>query len=243
MRYSKGKSMSIDIDRPKTRQDKTRYVVATLLVLGLTSTLVQVATAASLGLSLQYDRWSTGGLLAFVGAIYMGVKCKTWEDWKRKIWIWVVLTALVALVVSYQFGKLSLSANTTTSGSEVSVLEPVEDGGPLTDAELQELRDARAEIDQRLWAFLDQQGSEEAEYKQMYQDLIARGDTEEEIIQVMDDMYWAGDVDEYQYCVMYQWYFDVAYEPISQEELVSTCTDWIVELWYQEMMESSSTGN
>ncbi len=81
------------------RRNGLKYATATLLAVGLTSTVAQFVAAASLGIT-QYFEWeaSSGGLIALLGSIYMWAKCPNWEFWKRWIWLWVGPTVILAFI-------------------------------------------------------------------------------------------------------------------------------------------------
>lgn len=76
------------------------FVGATLLLLGVVSTATQYVTAAAFGLPIFSTTgrvWSTGGLVAVVASVYMGVKCRSWADFRRRIGVWMGLTVILAV--------------------------------------------------------------------------------------------------------------------------------------------------
>lgn len=78
---------------------------ATLFAIGAISTVVQFVTALSMNTAQYFDwRWSTGGLLALVAAIFMWAKAKNWQQWRRGVLPWLVVTGLIA------FGSISVQS-------------------------------------------------------------------------------------------------------------------------------------
>lgn len=76
-----------------------RFATATLAVLGITSTLAQYLSLASLGHLQEVEpQVSTGGLFALIAAIVMWVKCPSWSSWKKWIWPLVAIGAVLAIV-------------------------------------------------------------------------------------------------------------------------------------------------
>ena len=74
---------------------------ATLAVVALASTLAQFLALASLGhLDDVEPQVSTGGLLALLAAIVMGLKCPSWSYWKKWIWVWVGIVTVLAFVTT-----------------------------------------------------------------------------------------------------------------------------------------------
>lgn len=56
--------------------------------------------AATLGLALNWDGTrSTGGVVALVASIVMGLACRSWEAWRKWIWLPVAITVLIAFVM------------------------------------------------------------------------------------------------------------------------------------------------
>ena len=100
--------MSDGVEAPKSTLGRGRFVAATLVVVAAVSTATQYLTAGAFGLPVDFaagDRvWSTGGLLAVIASIYMGVKCDNWVDFRRRIGVWAGLTAALA------FGAVALIA-------------------------------------------------------------------------------------------------------------------------------------
>ena len=116
-----------------SKPDKWRFAGATLLVLGLTSTAAQFvarqAFAPDMPLAAGESGWSTGGLVALVGSIYMAIKCQTWKDFRRRIGVLIGITAALAVAAVYLMDSSSTSrplepANPTAIAStEVPVHE------------------------------------------------------------------------------------------------------------------------
>jgi hypothetical protein len=88
-----------------SKQSRWQLAGATLLVLGVTSTAAQLVAmqmfAPGAPLAPGEDGWSTGGLAALVGAIYMATTCQTWDDFKRRIGVVVVVVAALAFAAVY----------------------------------------------------------------------------------------------------------------------------------------------
>lgn len=80
---------------PIKKQGGFKFAAATLLVIGMASTVSQIMAVASLGEAVSWE-FSNGGLVALVGAIYMWVKCRSWEFWKKWIWVWIGITVVLA---------------------------------------------------------------------------------------------------------------------------------------------------
>ena len=74
---------------------------AAFFAVGATVTVVQVIIAVMLGTFLNYDwRMSSGGLLAFGVAIYIGIRCRSWAEWRRRLWPWLVVGGVAAATVT-----------------------------------------------------------------------------------------------------------------------------------------------
>lgn len=85
--------------QPVSAGTRSKFAFATLIVVGLTSTVAQFIAAHSLGVAEQFDwRVSTGGLVAVIGAIHMAVACRSWAFWRKWVWVWVGATALLAFL-------------------------------------------------------------------------------------------------------------------------------------------------
>ena len=93
------------------KRDWARYMAATLLTLAITSTAAQYAAAAWWGLpissSIEGRAWSTGGVVALTASIWIGVKCRSWTDFRRRIVPWVALTAALASLAVTVIGGFS----------------------------------------------------------------------------------------------------------------------------------------
>lgn len=93
------RASSTDGDRKGT-PGGWKFAGATLLVLGATATFAPMLAAAMLGFSLNWDGTrSTGGVLALVASIVMGLTCRDWETWRKWIWLPVAITIVIAFVV------------------------------------------------------------------------------------------------------------------------------------------------
>ena len=75
--------------------------VAAFFALGATVTVVQVIVTVMLGTFLNYDwRMSSGGLLAFGVAIYIGIRCHSWTEWRGHLWPWLVVGGVAAATLT-----------------------------------------------------------------------------------------------------------------------------------------------
>lgn len=83
------------------------------MAIGITVTLVQAATASALGTFHGYDwQLSSGGLLGLGVAVYIGVKCRSWADWGKRIWPWLIVAAAGAVTVTVlSSGQFSNESN------------------------------------------------------------------------------------------------------------------------------------
>lgn len=78
-----------------------------VLVTGFAATLTQYAAAAMTGLELVPGSraWSSGGLVALVGGLWIWKRFPTWEGFKRAIWAPVLLVSLFASLLIGQQGS------------------------------------------------------------------------------------------------------------------------------------------
>ncbi len=92
---------STDIETTVTRPSKWKIAAAALLAIGLASTLAQWAAIAMFSpTALVLQSWSTGGLVALIGAAYLGTKCVSWEDFWHKLWVWVGVAAVLGFAAA-----------------------------------------------------------------------------------------------------------------------------------------------
>jgi len=71
-----------------------------MFAVAATSTGAQLLAMFAFGVADLYEwGWSTGGLVALVASIYFGTRCDSWEDFSRRIWTWVAITAVLAFLV------------------------------------------------------------------------------------------------------------------------------------------------
>jgi hypothetical protein len=88
-----------DPNEPGKKLTGGRFAAATLLVLAVTATFAPFLAAAVLGVAMEWSRLvSTGGLVALIASIVMGVKCRSWASWWKWIWLPVGLTVAIAFV-------------------------------------------------------------------------------------------------------------------------------------------------
>lgn len=85
--------------QPSRAGIRSKFAFATLIVVGLASTVSQFIAAEALGI-IEHLEWSfsAGGLLAIIGAIHMAVVCHSWAFWRKWVWVWVCATALPAFL-------------------------------------------------------------------------------------------------------------------------------------------------
>jgi hypothetical protein len=81
--------------------------VATLFAVLATSTIVQISTALAIGTFEGYRwGWSTGGFIALIASnIMLIMRVVDWAAWWRRMWPWLVVTAVLAfgvMVAAYQ---------------------------------------------------------------------------------------------------------------------------------------------
>ena len=105
---SSSASQSTDAASQPGRSDTGRREVggwglaaAAFFVIGATVTVVQFIVAVMLGTYLNYDwQMSSGGLFAFGVAIYIGIRCRSWAEWRRRLWPWLVVGGVAAATVT-----------------------------------------------------------------------------------------------------------------------------------------------
>lgn len=94
-------------EKAESRPSKWVFGLAALFAIGLTSIIAQLISAAAFGVWGHIEpSWSTGALLAVGGALLIGINCKTWPDFWRRIWIWLAATVAIAV---YAIGTESSS--------------------------------------------------------------------------------------------------------------------------------------
>lgn len=92
---------STDIETTQTRPSKWKIAAAALLAIALVSTLAQWAAIAVFApTAVVLQSWSTGGLVALVGAAYLGAKCVNWADFWRKLWVWAGAAAVLGFAAA-----------------------------------------------------------------------------------------------------------------------------------------------
>lgn len=77
-----------------------RFAAATLLVLGLVATFAPFLAASFFGVAIVWDgQRSSGGVVALVASIAMWIWCRSWEAWRRWIWLPIVATVIAAFAL------------------------------------------------------------------------------------------------------------------------------------------------
>lgn len=75
---------------------------AAILTIGATVTFTQLLAALMLGTSRFYDwRMSTGGIAAIAVGIYIAIKCRTWKEFRNRIWPWALIAAVLAASLTF----------------------------------------------------------------------------------------------------------------------------------------------
>lgn len=90
--------------RTNPEQSKPRggftFAAATLLVLGLIATIAPLLAAIYFGVAIVWDgQRSSGGVVALVASIAMWIWCRSWEAWRRWIWLPIIATVIIAFVL------------------------------------------------------------------------------------------------------------------------------------------------
>lgn len=120
-----------NVRQPEARRYGSQFAVATMMVLGLTSTAAQFIAASTLGIAhlFSWAPMSTGGAVALIGGVFMWIKCPDWGYWRRWIWLWVGIVAIVAFIAMNFLARSSgLIASTAisppTQSTETSLTIP-----------------------------------------------------------------------------------------------------------------------
>jgi uncharacterized membrane protein len=97
--------------QPKVARGK--FASAALVAVAAASTIALLLAMLAFGIAdLWTGRLSTGGLTALIAAFYFGVRCDSWEDFSRRIWIWVAIAAVQAfLVVGYTASTITTASS------------------------------------------------------------------------------------------------------------------------------------
>ena len=84
--------------KPAAKQGGFKFFAATLFLVGIVSVGAQFAAASTNGISEYVTLGSpTGpGLIAIIAGVVMGAKCRSWESWRK--WIWLPLVVAVTLM-------------------------------------------------------------------------------------------------------------------------------------------------
>lgn len=87
--------------KPETlpkKQSGFKFFAATLFLVGIVSAGAQFVAASTNGIAEYVALGSpTGpGLIAIISGVVMGATCRSWDSWRK--WIWLPLVAAVALV-------------------------------------------------------------------------------------------------------------------------------------------------
>lgn len=89
-----------DTDATQSPPSGFRFAAATLFVVGATATFAPFLAAAMFGLSVTWDgQRSTGGIVAVVASIAMWIWCRSWEAWRRWVWLPVIATVIISFLV------------------------------------------------------------------------------------------------------------------------------------------------
>lgn len=84
--------------KPAAKRRGFKFFAATLFLVGIVSVGAQFAAVSTSGISEYVTLGSpTGpGLIAIIAGIVMGAKCRSWESWRK--WIWLPLVVAVTLM-------------------------------------------------------------------------------------------------------------------------------------------------
>ena len=89
---------------PAKKQDRFKsfkfgFGFAALVLLSLVSSGAQFVAASTFGIA-EYVRLerSTGGLIAFITGIVMWAKCRSWESWRKWIWLPILITVTLVFI-------------------------------------------------------------------------------------------------------------------------------------------------
>ena len=91
-------SMTTPETEPAKKENGFKFFAATLFLVGIVAAGAQFAAASTNGISEYVTLGSpTGpGLIAIIAGIVMGAKCRSWESWRK--WIWLPLVVAVTLM-------------------------------------------------------------------------------------------------------------------------------------------------
>lgn len=195
---------------------------ATLMILGFVSSVSQFAArelfAPEVPLSPGENGWSTGGLVAVVGAIYMATRCETWLDFKRRIGVVTAVAAGLAFAATYFIiESRSTEVGGTPRPAATSAAQP-------TRAEVSaSIHDALANLNR-------------AEWIDVFRDAKAAGQSIDHIRSALADDFENGGMPAAQYCILDYWVTEVQYVNVSYDHatLVDYCT--------KEIRRSFTTG-
>ena len=205
---SAGQGIPSALDAPQTPQQvaprisRWKFASAALFTIGATSTLCQLVAAAAFGVwDYVTPAWSTGGLVALAAAIHLGISSTTWFDFRRKIWIWVAVTAVIAVaVVGSTAAQLGSPSNEAQSEAQYLV------------------EDYLSEV-------------EESDWKQGFEELRDSGESSSYIASRLTAAWEAGEMPDEQYCVVNYWLNETydSSRDASAEEIISSCASWMLE--------------
>jgi len=86
---------------PAKKESGFKFGSATLILLGFVSWGAQFVAASTFGIA-EYFIWdsrSTGGLIAVIAGIVMWVKCRSWESWRKWIWLPILISVTLAFII------------------------------------------------------------------------------------------------------------------------------------------------
>jgi hypothetical protein len=222
------------------KRERGKFAAWTLFVIGLASTVSQFLAAAWLGVADSFEwRLSTGGLVALAGSWYMWVKCDDWDSWRRKIWIWVGATAVIAFVGMY---FANVSSDVAAPAAPAPAVEEAAPAAPAPAVEEVYTEEEYRDMARGLVASEMGQPKEDA-FMSAARAEIATGKNR---ITIRDDLgasYQAGEISLAEYCVKDYWLSAAfaegqtaeqranpfAPQPKSNFEILASCTEWLVE--------------
>lgn len=120
---SEGSSDILPTSEPESVKSVSRGLLfgAAILTIGAIVTFTQLVVALMLGISRFYDwRMSTGGIAAIAVGIYIAIKCRTWKEFRNRIWPWALIAAVLAASLTF----MDSSTATATANNDFLPRKP-----------------------------------------------------------------------------------------------------------------------
>ena len=96
-----GRTMGDTSGSAPIKENGFGFASATFILLGFVSWVAQFVAASTFGIA-EYFSWdvrSSGGMVAVIAGIAMWAKCRSWESWRKWIWLPIFITVTVAFIV------------------------------------------------------------------------------------------------------------------------------------------------